>query len=588
MEEIKSIDEEELSLGEEQQEIEEIDFSTYSKEDLLGYLKGLTNETLDKVSQNLHLAKRSFDKIYQEEKTQALDRFKADGGKPEDFDYRLDDVSRSFEDVYQNLSEKVKSYKSQQKELQSKLKLRKAAIVEELRVIVHENEMTNSAYNKVKELQQEWREANESQTFSDKELWLNYKALLDIYYNNRSFSFELKELDRKKNLEAKTELCEKAEALITEEVVPKALKELSKLHQEYKVIGLVPESLREELWTRFKTASDKLYERRGEYEEALKEQYKANYDKKLEVVAKLDMLLEQTATKISEWNEQTTLLGVIQDEWNALGPVPKEVAKEISRSFWAKVKTFFKKKGVFFNELDAQRGENLKKKEALCEKVEALKDDEHFKDTAEKIKRLQAEWKECGPVSKKDSDAIYKRFRAACDYFFDRRKKFYSSRDEEFVSNLKSKEELLTKIESLKEGDVSSFKELVASYDALGFVPREKKEKIAKAYTKITKSFMESLPEGNEKDELEIEVEFGGLKGNPQAANLINKRKDGIRRKISDLKNDINTLNTNIEFFARSKNADGLRKEVEGKIAKAEEGITELKRKLQLINSFEK
>ena len=209
------------------------------------------------------------------------------------------------------------------------------------------------------------------------------------------------------------------------------------------------------------------------------------------------------------------------------------------------------------------------------------------KDTADKIKRLQADWKKVGPVSHKLSDVIYNRFRTACDHFFNRRKEFFNEKDAEYVENGKAKEALIEKISSLKEGDVEGFKALTLEWDAIGFVSRDDKEKIAKAYSAATAAFMANVPEGQEKDELEITIELGGLKGNPKAGIILRKKQDQLRGEINSIKGDINTLNTNIEFFARSKNADGLRAEVEAKIEVANGQIKELKRKLQLINKFE-
>lgn len=375
--------------------------------------------------------------------------------------------------------------------------------------------------------------------------------------------------------------------MLKENSIKEIINVLNQCHQDWKLIGPVPEDVRESLWDKFKAITQKVYEHRDHLQAEYDKLKEANLELRQAVIVKLKELISSDLSKISEWNERTKEVQKLQDEWNAIGAVPRDKSKGIANEFWGVVKGFFRNKGEFFNQLDAERGENLKAKEVLCEKVEVLKDEENFKLTADKIKQLQADWKKIGPVSQKQSDAIYKRFRTACDYFFDRRKEFFNEKDKEYVENGKVKEALIKKIEELKEDDIEGFKAIVVEWDTVGFVSRDSKEKITTDYKKATNAFLEKVKEGAEKDELEITVELGGLKGNPRAADIVFKKKDQIRKEISKFQDEINTLKTNIEFFARSKNADGLRAEVEGKIEVANAEIKELKRKMQLINKFE-
>lgn len=585
MEEINKSIEEELLL--EQQQEEEIDYASFSKDQLLKALKEIRSVEMKLVKAQFPLIKAAYEQVFSDEKQEALTRFKAEGGVVQDFEYRLDEVSKEFEKITEELEQKLKAFYSQQKELQKQLQKKKEQVVEQLRDIVNSNEVSSQTYKQVKELQQAWKEANEEINANDRELWRNYKALLDIFYNNRSLTFELLDLDRKKNFSVKENLVKQTSDLLNEGSIKEVIAKLNQYHQEWKMVGPVPEEVRESIWEIFKSVTQKVYDHRDALQAAYDKEKEENLAKRLAIIEKLNTLSDSAFTRISEWNDRTKEIAAIQEEWNAIGAVPREKSKEVANQFWGLVKAFFNRKGEFFNSLDEQRAANMKLKEQLCERVEALKEEENFKDTADKIKRLQAEWKKVGPVSKKHSDAIYNRFRAACDYFFDRRKSFFDEKDQEYVANAKSKEELVAKLKALKQTDVDAFKELVLEWDKIGFVPREEKDKLANAYKEVTEAFLANVADGDEKENLEITVELGALKGNPQAGVLIRKKQDKVRAQMATLKDEIYTLKTNIEFFANSKNADGLRAEVDKKVAVAEKEIKELKRKLQLINSFE-
>ena len=585
MEEINKSIEEELLL--EQQQEEENDYTSFSKDQLLKALKEIRSAEMKLVKAQFPLIKAAHEQVFSEEKQEALARFKAEGGVVQDFEYRVDEVSKEFEKITEELEQKLKAFYGQQKELQKQLQKKKEQVVEQLRDIVNSNEISSQTYKQVKELQQTWKEANEEINANDRELWRNYKALLDIFYNNRSLSFELLDLDRKKNFSVKENLVKQTSDLLNEDSIREVIAKLNQYHQEWKMVGPVPEEVRESIWEIFKSVTQKVYDHRDALQVAYDQEKEANLAKRLAIIEKLNTLSDSDFTRISEWNDRTKEITAIQEEWNTIGAVPREKSKEVANQFWGIVKAFFNRKGEYFNSLDEQRSANMKLKEQLCERVEALKEEENFKDTADKIKRLQADWKKVGPVSKKHSDAIYNRFRAACDFFFERRKSFFDEKDQEYVANAKAKEDLVAKLKALNPTEVDAFKELVLEWDKIGFVPREDKDKLAKAYKDVTEAFLASVTDGDEKENLEITVELGALKGNPQAGILIRKKQDKVRAQMASLKDEINTLKTNIEFFANSKNADGLRAEVDKKVAVAENEIKDLKRKLQLINSFE-
>ena len=421
---VQDIEREEVHSEEEEEDAheEEFDFEHADKGELLKQLKELKNEEdyqrLDKI---LKAIKPRFDELYELEKNEALQRFVSEGNEADSFEYHSDEGDKEFIAQYGLLkSKRNKHYKDLQNQREDNLK-KKERLLEQLREIVDGEESTQSI-NSVKELQAEWKRIGPVPGAQNKTLWANYNALLDRYYDHRSIYFELKDLDRKKNLEQKLELCEKAETLASVEDLKSAIVQLNDLHEEYKHIGPVPKDDQEALWQRFKSASDAIYAKRKEYFDELKGQFEANLVLKQELISEVTNFLSFTSDRITEWNSKTNEILELQKRWEAVGGVPKEKAKEINRGFWNNFKKFFAHKNQFFKQLEGQRDDNLLKKNELIQKAEELKESTDWDSAAQRFKNLQAQWKEIGPVPEKVRKETYERFKAACDHFFNRRR----------------------------------------------------------------------------------------------------------------------------------------------------------------------
>ncbi len=580
--------EEEHEEGEEEEH--QLDYSNYSKKQLVQVLESLLKEDdLSQVGRILKEIKKPFDELVSQEQEDAYNKYIEDGGEKDGFEYRGDELDQRFLSAYNKLRDRRSEYFNSleiKKEQNLKTKL---DILEKLRELV-DSEETGASIKDLKDLQVQWKEVGPVPSSQLKSLWANYNALLDRFYDNRSIYFELKELDRKKNYDLKIELCEKAELLASEENIKEVIRQLNELHEEFKHIGPVPKEDQEVVWERFKSASDAIYSRRKDYYEKLKEDLKVNQVAKEALVEKVAPFADFDSDKISEWNAKTKEIIGVQKEWELIGSLPKEKAKKINKQFWTAFKGFFNKKGLFFKKIEEERKENLKLKQQLVEKAEALKDSDDFKKTSEELKKLQKEWKDIGPVPEKFRNEVFNDFKKACDHFFNRRRENSQLAEKEYVGNLKAKEELCGELEKMakaEEIDVKRVKAIEAEWAEIGFVPRNSIKDIHRRYTDAIEDITEMMDlSEDEKHKLRFKAQFNNMNFGPGSERLIQKKEGALRRQISNLENDINLWKNNIDFFTSSKNADKLKKDFQVKIDKANAQLKSLKEQLKIISNI--
>lgn len=582
--------EDEVDAEEETEEEEEIDLTELSKMELLALLK--TKVKTDKVFQVDRLindVKSAFDAFTDKEKAEALESFKAEGGLEDDFDFRPSEEEKEFNTYYYEFKRQVNTLKKESEKRKESNLAAKTEILNRLRELV-DGEETTLSMSTIKAIQEEWKSIGQVPAAQNRSLWANYNALMDRFYDNRSIYFELKELDRKKNLESKTELCEKADALKDVKDLKEAIKTLNELHEEYKHIGPVPREEQEALWQRFKAASDAVYERRKVFYEGQKEVFVENQKIKEGLIATLNTFTQFKADRIRDWNTKTKEILEIQKTWEKTGPVPREAGKEINKSFWAAFKQFFHNKNLFFKELDEIRATNQEKAEQLIAKAEELKDNTDWQNTSNALVKLQQEWKKLGPTPEKHRDSLYKRFKSACDTFFDNRRSANKQANEEYEVNLAKKKEVCEKIKTAATGDEVSEEELtqlVGEFNEIGFVPRKAMKDIQAEFKSAVDLYLEKLgPEGENRENFLFRLNLNRIQSDPNSNKTLNKKEHGIRKQISELENNITLWKTNLEFFASSKTADKLKDQFDGKIQKAEEEIEKLKSKLAILREF--
>lgn len=587
--------EEEYSKGEEDEEEkdeeENEDYSSFSKTQLVHAAEELLKEeNVRKADNVLKEIKSFYDEIYAAEKKAALEKFIDEGGNETEFDYAGDELDAKFDSVYKTIKSKKEKYLAEMEKNREQNLAAKNQVLEKLRKLVDAEENTSSI-TALKEIQNEWRAIGPVPSQYVRSLWANYSALIDRFYDKRSIYFELKELDRKKNLEAKVDICERAERLVNEPNLKKAIKELNDLHEEFKHVGPTPRDEQEAIWKRFKAASDKVYARRKEFVESLKTNLKQNFEEKQKLSEQVQAFVEFDSDKISDWNAKTKEILDIQKKWESIGSLPREHAKDINKQFWSSFKKFFNNKSAFFKKLEGQREENLKLKEELVRRAESLRDSDDMEKTANELKELQKEWKDIGPVPERVRNDVYLRFKKACDDFFERKRSSEKETEKDYILNLKLKEEICSQIEKLAEensNDVEKVESLMDEYNDIGFVPRNSIKSIQKRFLKAVEKFANNAQElsAEEKKDVLIAAQYQKLRNSPNASRRLQRKENSIKRQISELENDISLWKNNIEFFASSESADKLKAEFNEKIARARKELKDLKQQLKVIRTI--
>ncbi len=571
-------------------EEEDIDYSGYTREELLVAVEELSKmEKFSKAQSVLGQILPLFNRMEKERKEAALNKFILDGGAEDDFEFARDAIFNSFDASVRVIRDRRASYIREREASKDKNYEKKLAILDRLRGIIDGPEASTNI-NPIKEIQLEWKAIGPVPNQHNRTLWANYNALLDRFYNNRHILFELKELDRKKNQLLKEELCTKAEALGKVDNVKVAIVQLNELHEEYKKVGPVPREVQETLWQRFKAASDVIYKERKVYLESLKGELQENLLKKRALAEEIKTYITFDSDRINDWNATTKVVISIQKKWEALGGLPREHAKEVNKDFWSSFKTFFSRKNDFFKKLEGLRKENLEAKQKLVEEARVLKDNQDWDKTSDQLKGLQRKWKDIGPVPEKFRNSIYADFKAACDEFFNNKRANSDKEEESYVLNLKNKEDFCAQIEGFaknNEGVATDLDGLVTKWKEMGFVPKSAIKKIEERFQKALAAFVNGLemPE-EDKEGLLMKVQLSGMAKGPGADRNIQKKEGAIRRQIKELEDNVNLWNTNLAFFANSKTADKLKKEFDEKIEKAEEQIIKLKKQLRLIRSI--
>jgi uncharacterized protein YpuA (DUF1002 family) len=566
------------------------DYSNYSKKELLAIVKEVASGTdFKKIEAVFKEVKPVYEEIRQQERQAALAKFKAEGGAESDFEYRLDETDHAFDATLKLIRDRRAQYFKSLEESKAENLRKKNEILERLRNLI-DGEDSAQSFQQFKEIQQEWKQVGPVPASNQKTLWANYNALVDRFYDHRNIYFELKELDRRKNLEAKLELCGKAERLLELPSIKDAVRELNELHHEFKHIGPVPKEEQENVWQRFKKASDEVYARRDAFVANLQKELHTNHELKEELVNQIAEFAAFTSDRIKDWNQKTQEILQVQKKWDQIGAVPRSKAKDLNKRFWTSFKSFFHNKGVFFKKLDEERDANLKAKQELLKRAHELKMSEDWNRTSQELIELQRKWKEIGPVPEKARDKIYKEFKEACDYFFEQRRGTFEKADQEQEANLKLKEEIIEEMKKAaaeKSGTLDGLGEFQTRYDAIGFVPKRAISSIRQRFDEAVTLYINSIqnisPE--QKEGALLEAQLATLRNDPHAERKIIQKEQTLRRQITKAENDLAVLRNNLEFFGRSKNADKFKEEFNQKIKIANDHLIQLRKQLKLIKS---
>ena len=467
---------------------------------------------------------------------------------------------------------------------------KKKALLENLRVLVDSEESLKKIYDEFNSIRKQWNEIGAVPAADNKDLWNNYHFLTDKLFDKVKISRELRDLDMKKNLEAKLALCEKAEELLTEKSLTKSFKALQKYHEEWKEIGPVPQDKKEELWNRFKSATDKINKIRREYYAKLQEDQAENYATKTALCEKAEELINEELNSVNAWQKKSDELSELLKVWKTVGSASLKQNEELWARFKQSMDNFFAKKKVFFDALKEQQTENFNRKVQLCVEAESLQESTEWKKATEQLKKLQEEWKTIGPVPKKRSEKVWKRFRAACDAFFTRKSEHFSGIKGEEDANLKAKQELIEEMKAYeikadRAENIEAIKAFQRRWFEIGHVPSKAKDSINGEYKKIVDALFDKMKiNENEISTAEYKEMVAGLKDNPESRDKIRRERNAMTTRIQKLRDEIATLENNIGFFANSKQSEVLIAEYEKKISRAKSDLKVLEAKLKILN----
>ena len=580
----------ETEKAEEAVEVEEQPTKVYTtKQEVIDRLKEIAHSDETPQKTEVELLKTTFYKLHFAEREEQQKAYLDAGGDPETYQVMPDPQEEVFKAEMGVIKEKrQKAFQEQEAEKQENLK-KKLDIIEKIKAMVTSPEEANKTYQDFKALQQQWKEIKAVPAEKANELWRNYQLYVEQFYDLLRLNSIARDEDFKKNLEAKTRLCEIAEKLADEEDVISAFHQLQDLHQQYREIGPVAKDLREEIWNRFKAASTVINKRHQQHFEGLRAQEEENLAKKTALCEKVEAIAKEECTSSAEWEKQTKAIIEIQQEWKTIGFAPQKMNVKIFERFRAACDDFFGKKGTFFKEMKERFAENAAKKQKLVEQAQALADSTEWRSTSDKLIALQKEWKTIGIVPKKLGDQLWNDFLTACNKFFEARNAATAGTRNEERENLEKKKNIIEQLTALAEegGDdlQEKVQQLTDEFNQIGHVPFKEKDNIFKAYRAILDKLYKELNIKTARRRLD------NFKSNlknvaERGANALDSERSRLMRRYEQLKQEINTYENNIGFLsASSKKGNSLIDEMNRKVQKLKDDLQLTRDKIKAIDA---
>lgn len=572
------------------------DFGSMTEGELVEKAKELMKsnpESYSSLRSKMDAIKYNFYKKLRAKNEELKQRFIEEGGLPEDFKPAENPLDTELKEILQNYKDKrTAEFQRAEAEKQKNLEEKKR-ILDELKQLLENEEDFGKKVPSFQKLQQDWKAVGPVPQSEVNSLWNAYQLCVESFYDNLKINNELRDYDFRKNLEMKVALCEQAEALADEKEVVSAFRKLQALHDEWREIGPVSRENREPIWNRFKEASTVINKRHHDYFEQLRSNEVENLAKKTALCEQIEAIDLSAINSFKEWQDKSNEILALQEEWKKIGFAPKKDNVAIYERFRASCDKFFKTKNEYFRNVKDQLSENLAKKIALCEKAEANKDNTDWKATSDLFVKLQQDWKKIGAVPKKQSEAVWKRFLAACDYFFAKKGEQFKSQRVEQDDNLKKKKEIIEKIKNISIGDdhdasFNELKSLIAEWNAVGHVPFKDKDKIYNAYKAAIDDKFDKLNVDKSARQLDVFKENVKDMAEKGEQKLISERKR-LLRQYEALTSEISTYENNIGFFSvSSKNAESLIKDMANKIQKLKRERETIVEKVRLLDEASK
>lgn len=560
-----------------------------TKEEVLARAQEIAAQGDGGNKQELELLKQLYYKYHKAEILAAQQAFVDAGGDPETYQPELDPTEEPFKEAMQQIRQSRAQLMAEQEQQRAENLAKKQAVIEKIKLLATTPEEAGKSYDAFKELQAEWREIGPVPAEHVSEIWKNYQLYVEQFYDMLKLNIQFREYDFRKNLEAKTLLCEQAEKLAEEKDVVTAINRLQTLHQEWKEIGPVAKDLREEIWNRFKEASTVIRKRHQDFFVARKAQEEENLQKKTELCEQVEAIPTDGLKTFADWDAKTKEIIDLQAVWKTIGFAPQKVNTQIFERFRAACDKFFAEKAAYFKSVKEELNQNLQKKKELVEKAEALKDSTEWKQTSDALIELQKQWKTIGAVPRKVSDELWKRFVGACDHFFEAKGAATAEERGEQQENLKKKQDIIARLKGLLEDAAEAtgqkVRELQQEWNEVGFVPIRDKDKIYKQYREVVDELYKKLNLSQAerrlnsfKTTLKVSAEAG--------ANTLARERDRLARAYEIMKGELQTYENNIGFLsASSKKGNSLVQEIQKKVDKLKDELELLKQKIKAVES---
>ena len=561
-----------------------------SKEEILEKLTGLVGAAADATRNEVEALKQAYYKIHRSEVDELKKAFLTAGGEEKDFVAPEDETESKIKELLNVYKEKRAAILAEEERVKAANYALKLQLIDQLKALTESQEDFNKLYNDFKDIQQRWKEVKAVPQEHVSELWKNYQIYSEKFYDIIKINNQFRDYDFKKNLEMKTALCETVEKLQTEPDVISAFHQLQKLHQQWREIGPVAKELREDLWSRFKAASTIINKRHQEHFEGLKAKEQENLEAKTAICEQIENIDFPALKSFKDWEEKNKEVIALQDKWKTIGFAPKKSNVKIFERFRAACDVYFNRKSEFYKNIKDEMEKNLALKKALCEKAEALKDSTDWKSTTEKMIALQKEWKTIGSVARKHSDAVWKRFISACDYFFEQKNKNASSQKSVEQTNLAAKKALIEKINTIDEADhdeaLAALKGYMTEWNTIGHVPFKEKDKIYKEYHEaVDKQFDRLKVDQNDRKMQTFRNSLSDMSNGERGKGKLYGEREKLMRMYERMKNELQTYENNIGFLSiSSKGGGGLLKEMERKIDKLKDEMALIIKKIDAID----
>src|SRR4030066_681483 len=533
-----------------------VDYSGYTKNELVETLALIIdNRPPAEIRNDIDRIKALFYKKLKIESDERKNKFLSEGGRVEEYRAWVDPTEARVKHLLEKYKERKSDYnRIQEAEKFENLK-KKYDIIDKIKELVNREESINKTFHEFRLLQNEWHSTGIVPQNALKDLWENYHHNVEIFYDYIKINKELRDLDLRKNLELKTALCEKAEELLLEPNPVNAFRALQDFHNQWREIGPVPQESKNEIWERFKEATSQINKRHHEYFEKQKDGQRKNLEAKMTLCEEVEAINALEIKNFRDLDEKAEKVVALQKMWRTIGFAPKKQNNKVYQRFRDACDSFFEKKRSFYADNKEIQQNNLQMKIELCLQAEALQESTDWKATSDAMIKLQKEWKEIGPVPRKLSEKTWKRFRKACDHFFNRKAEHFATLDTSYEDNLKAKIAVIEELEKFEPGtDVQSaferLKELQRRWTEIGFVPFNKKEEITNRYRNALNKEFDKLKIGDEdKSIMKYKSKLDNLKSNPKASRKIRNEREKFFTKIKQMESDIVLWGNNIGLF---------------------------------------